>query len=246
MQPILGRLGLAMSLSVGLLASASAHEVLVNGNFETGNFSGWTASSTQTSPFQASFGDGRNAAIANSTSGQPAWYVRNQAANYFGTPATPIAGYSAFNGFDGSGGNFTLSQGFSLTGNLSSALLGFTFGTQATYSGTNRTFSVDVMNAGGSAALANLYAFVLPQNSTTWTLHDISLDVAAKLNALGAGNYRLQFTEVIPSNYTGPAQFAIDNISLNVNNAVPEPSSIALVGAAGLALLALRRNRRAR
>lgn len=238
--------GAAMALLAFGAVTASANEVLVNGNFETGNFSGWTVSSSESSPFTAAFMDGQNSATANSTSGQPAWFVRNKPATYWSSAATPISGYSAFNGFDGSGGNFTLSQAFTTTGSIGTAALGFTFGTQAQYSGSNRTFSVDIMNAAGTTSLANLYAFVLPQNVTDWTLHTISQDVAAKLNMLGAGSYRLQFTENVPGNYTGPAQFGIDNISLNITNNVPEPASVALVAAALLGVAGVRRSRRSK
>jgi hypothetical protein len=230
---------------IGAAAQAQATQVLINGNFETGTFAGWTATTTQASPFTASLNDGQNSQVVNGAGNQPAWFLRNKSANYFGgsNVATPISGYSAFNGFDGSGGNFLLSQGFTFGGSATTAKLDFSFAAQASYSSAVRTFDAQILDATGTAILFNAFHFDLPQQVQTWNVQNISLDLANALNVLGAGSYKLAFREFVPGNYTGPAQFAIDNISLDIK--VPEPASLGLLGLGLLGLAAVRRRKSA-
>lgn len=231
----------ATVIGFGVAAQAQATQLIVNGGFETGTTAGWTATTTETSPFQASLNDGQNSQVINNSSNQPAWFIRNKAANYFGTPATPITGYSAFNGFDGSGGFLTMSQGFAFGGSAVSAQLDFSFAAQATYSGQVRTFDALIMDATGTAVLFDAYHFDLPQNDTSWAVHNISTNVTGALNTLGAGNYVLAFREFIPQNYSGPAQFALDNVSFDIK--LPEPASLGLLGLGLLGLAAARRRK---
>lgn len=242
---------LASSIVVAISAFSAmpyafAAQVLVNGNFETGTMAGWSATSTQATSFQAALNDGQNSQVVNGGgSGGPVWYVRNTPANYFGTPATPIAGYSAFNSFDGDPGVFTLKQAFSVSGPVANSILNFSFATQATYGDQVRSFDANILDSTGTAVLFNAFHFVLPYSDTSWAVHNESLDITTALNSLGAGSYMLAFQENIPQTYTGPAQFAIDNISLDITNraTVPEPGSIALLGLALGGLAVSRRKR---
>ena len=252
-----------MSISAAVLAAifcAAAHRagavvVTTNGDFETGSFAGRTVGSTQVNPFQAALNDGKNVQIVNSTSGQPAWYLRNQPAAYWGPPnvATPINNYSAFNGFDGSGGNYTLQQGFTVGAPLQSATLDFDWAVQSSYSGLFRTFDVNILDPGNSP-LTNVFSYSRPQsgNTTAWIPTTTSLDITGALNTLGLGNYQVQFLINIPQNFTGPAQFAIDNIALDLTEeplvAAPEPASVVVWSLLGLSLAGthLWRRRRTR
>jgi hypothetical protein len=97
--------------------------------------------------------------------------------------------------------------------------------------------------------LANLFTYTRPTGTlTAWNPTNVNLDITSALSSLGAGDYQLEFRIDIPQNFTGPAQFAIDNIDLNAQqvSAVPEPSSLALfgIGACVAGLGAARRRRR--
>jgi hypothetical protein len=230
------------------IAQAQAVQIITNGNFETASFAGWTAGSTQnTTSFQAALNDGQNAQIINGAFGGPAWYLRDKNANYFGSPniAMPINGYSAFNGFDGDPGYFFLRQGFSTTGTLSSADLDFDYAVQSSYANLSRVFTVNILDP-SNTPLANVFSYTRPTGFfPAWSPTNVNTDISTALNSLGPGNYQLEFRIDIPQSYTGPAQFAIDNISLDLTP-VPEPATIVLCGCGGLgiAIVAFRRRRR--
>jgi MYXO-CTERM domain-containing protein len=225
-------------------ANAQTQNLIQNGGFETGTFADWTVGSTETEPFVESFDDGENAQVVNSPSGDPAWFLRNVSANYFnsfpGTSTSPISNYTAFNGFDGSGGTLYLQQGFSVTSTLQVATLGFTFGTQSDYAGVDRTFAVNILSSGG-AVLATPFTYTLPDSNYDWSTTTENLDLTSTLNSLGAGSYQIQFMESVPGDFTGPASFGIDNIALNTE-AAPEPSSWSL-GLIALAVVVHLRRR---
>jgi len=235
---------IAAALGLGAATTATAAELLTNGGFETGTFSGWSATSTQQTSFQASLNDGQNSQIVSGGgSGGPVWYLRNQSANYFGTPQTPITGYSAFNGFDGDAGIFSLRQAFSIAGPVASAILGFSFATQASYTGAARTMDANILALNGSVAF-NAFHYVLPfNNSSSWSVSNNAIDITAALKTLGTGTYYLAFEQTIPQSYTGPAAFAIDNVSLSATTSnVPEPGALVILGA-GLVGLGVARRR---
>ena len=204
--------------------------LIVNGGFDS-LFAGWTVGSTEQSPFPASFEDGLNLATANSTSGSHAWYLRSSSSNYFGTPIPIISGNSAFNGFDGSGGNFFLQQNFALPAGVSTATLSFAFAALSQYSGLQRTFDVNILNASTGANIANLYHYIAPFGDYDATITTVSLNIASVLAGLSAGTYTLQFLETIPESFTGPANFVIDSIALdvtaNTNHAPARTGSLA-------------------
>jgi hypothetical protein len=231
-----------MQLAVACLAmmfataATSYAGLITNGNFETGSFAGWTVGTTQADPFEAALNDGQNSERISAGAGGYSWFVRNKNANYFGSPdvATPITNFSAFNGFDGSPGYFYLRQGFSLSADpVVSANLAFDYAVQSNYSGESRVFTANILDATGTTQLANLFSYTRPTGYlAAWSPANVNLDIASVLNGLGSGDYQLEFRIDIPQSFTGPAQFAIDNIELNAEQAatVPEPSSLVIFG----------------
>jgi hypothetical protein len=216
----------------------AAVELIQNGEFNN-LFTSWVVGSNQTSPFTASFNDGNNLQVVNSTSGAPAWFLRNTSSNYFGTPTVPINGNTAYNAFDGSGGMFWLRQNINNSTPLVSAELSFTIAHQSTYSGSPRTFDVNLLDAANNI-VANLYSLALPNNNTSWNPVAINLDIENWMNTYLGQFTQIEFRQSVPGNYTGPATFGIDRISLQVSN-IPEPSTILLSVLGGVGLLIRRR-----
>lgn len=220
---------LATAISAASLTAAYAApiELVNNGGFETGTFAGWTAVSNGSTG-----GCGVNIWEVNATGHQGC-----QSSGI--TVAAPISGtYGAFNTFDGAATPYTLTQQITVPGSVLSATLSFLDEFQMSYSGALRTFSVDFYDASGSTLLGNVFS----QNpgytaNQAWTLN--SFDVTSLLSAQAGNTINLRFTEVIPQDFTGPAGFGLDNVSLKAE--VPEPTSIALLGLGLVSFAASRR-----
>jgi hypothetical protein len=126
--------------------------------------------------------------------------------------------------------------------------LSFDYAVQSNYTGQSRVFTANILDATGTTQLANLFSYTRPAGHLpAWNPTNVDLDITSALNSLGAGDYQLEFRIDIPQNFTGPAQFAIDNIDLNAQpvSAVPEPSSLALfgLGSLGMGVIARRRKK---
>lgn len=215
-----GRIFCAVVAVVVSVATPSvAVELIINGDFETGTFAGWTADTTQLDPFQAGLNDGQNSdEIPGPIPSTVSWVVRDVAATYSNwDPADPILGYGAFNGFDGSPGYFYMRQPFTVAGDPVSAQLSFWYAVQSNYTGQSRIFTVNILDATATTQLATLYSHVQPTGTqTTWITTNVGSNVLGTLSVLGAGDYQLEVRVDIPQNFTGPAQFMVDEISLDV------------------------------
>lgn len=211
------------------VASATPSQLIQNGGFEN-SWTGWQAGSDIVNPFASPF-DGTEIAVANSNSGAPAWALRNTAPHgWQGTQPWVGTGTSAFNGFDGSGGAFFLHQQFAVSGTVTSANLSFDWGSESFLSGFGATIPRDIeVNIydplGGGVGV---FSFNTGLGDSPWITHFESLDVTSAF-AAGAGLYDLTFYLHVPQNFTGPALFGIDNISLTAQ--LPEASLSDLIKA---------------
>ena len=181
---------------------ASPGELLVNGSFETGNFTGWTTVTTGR-PF-------RPWAVTGAAQGGGFGMLQTQPQD--GT-------FVAWNGFDGTGPmQFQLYQDVTIPADTSATLSwmdrvqwNFTLGGAATIP---RTYDVEVRDPVTNSVLASLFSFstgtqaVNPTGNTGWQTH--SVDVSA----FAGQTVRIYFEEDIPQASTGPAQIEFDAISL--------------------------------
>ena len=219
----------------GLLPTLSfAVELLNNGGFETGNFSGWN----QVTSNGSSRIDGCNTD----------WTVKStdDICNYTSTVLNnPIEGdFAAFNSFDGDGPqSFIIEQDISLgAGNIANAELswlysiGWNFGLGDPRA-QERIFSLEFQDS-----LDNLIGRVFEIKIDTndgmiglidWTSQ--TTDVTGLLQGFEGQTVTLVAEAFIPESFTGPATLGFDNVSLNITtieNAaitdVPEPSVLAL------------------
>lgn len=178
-------------------------ELIVNGGFETGDFTGWTTVTTST-PFRP-------------------WQVTGAGlGNGFGiAPTSPPDGdFVAWNGFDGSGPmEFELYQDVTIPTSVTAATLSwqdrlqwnFTLGT---FASLPRTLDVEIRDPVSDAVLATVSSFSTgsqgtnPTGDTGWQTH------TADLSAFAGQNVRIAFVETIPQPLTGPGQAEFDQISL--------------------------------
>ena len=211
-----------------LLSCTHARAAVVNGSFESGDFTGWTTVTTG-SPFVD-------------------WSVNGAGAGSgFFAPTSPQAGsFDAWNGFDGSGPmQFQLYQDVSLP--LGSTLLGWQDRIQWDFALTStatqaRSYDVEIRDPGTNALLATLYSFstgtAIQVGDTGWQAH------TADVSAFAGSSVRLLFNESSPEAFTGPGQLEVDDVVLqNPSAVVPEPSAWLMATLGAITLVARRRAR---
>jgi len=191
----------------GSASFGSSQQLLVNGSFETGNFTGWT------------------------TSGLSSPYIRNPqvvptGTTGYGFVATPTDGnFVVLAGFDGAGpGTMRIAQVVALP---SGSISNLTFDWRAMWSHTQlpRTLSVNVETVGGSLLGSFLVYTTTPPGGADTGNQTSTVD----LSAFAGQTVRVAIDQFIPQNFTGPAQMQIDNVSLlasqnlsvAVNNVAP-------------------------
>jgi hypothetical protein len=191
------------------------HQLIVNGSFETGDFSGWNVST----------------AAARGGSGVPfqPWSVTPAGAGGFDfyeiLPTSPQHGtHDAWNGFDGTGPmEFRMYQDISIPSGVS---LNLSWRDRAQWNfccgqTKPRTYHVQLRDPSTDAVLTTLYSFstdtVDGYHDTGWLTH--SHDVSA----FAGQTVRIFFLETIPEVFTGPAQIEFDSISSS-NGPPPTPT----------------------
>lgn len=181
-------------------------DILLNGDFETGDFTNWIASDIYAPFFPLS---------VDCIGGF----------NTFGfTPIDPISGSCmSVNGFDGGGnpyggGFINLHQEVTIP--VSATAADFTFSWWVAYDlygfGANldRIFEMQVLPVGGGAPLAIPYTFTAMAGTVEYGSGWIPVTV--DLSAFAGQTIWACFVETIPEDFSGPAQIAIDDVSLNI------------------------------
>jgi len=200
-------------------------QIIVNPGFETGDFTGWTAT------------------VSPSGAGElTPWTVANTG-GWFGS-ASPLSGtYSAFNGFDGDAGVvYELYQDVTIAPG-STALLAtnhrIVYDSLGITSSLPRSFEISVRDTSNS-----ILQVLLSQNitMTTPTVDTGWVNNVFDLSAYAGSTVRIHFQDSIPESFTGPGNIQFDDISLDVGQ-VPEPGALSLA-ALGLAAIGLARRRR--
>ena len=214
-------ISLFISSLVLYVSSANATNI-VNGSFETGNFTGWTAQDLS-DPF-----------FAQQVAGS------GVSTGFFSSSPTDGT-FAAVNGFDGDGpGTISLSQDIFVTDNT---FIDFDY--RAAWDLSTfftdpeaRLFDVNINTAGGGANLASFN--ILTAESETIMLDTGDLFGSVDLSAFAGQFVELSFDWYVPQIFTGPAFFQLDNVRAR---AAPEPSSLAILSL-GLAGLGLSRRRK--
>jgi hypothetical protein len=249
----LGRAALRGALALLLLGTArpaGAAEILINGNFETGNFTGWTRADRNTPA-------GVGTPFAISSPGTPT------PVGAFPTAPNPAGG--AFYAVSDSNfpGAHVLIQNFTVPAGTPNVFVSFQLfvndqsglgpivdpsGLDPTTGGAfrdNQHARVDILRSGAgdfsTAAgdvVRNLYLGVDPVGNIPNPYTSYFFDLTPQLG--GGANFRIRFAEV---DNISPINVGVDNASVN---AVPEPGTFALLGGGLIALgIWLRRRLRA-
>lgn len=193
---------------------ASAAELITNGSFETGNFTGWTATNAPNPWF--------------------AWQVVGAGFNNgFSAPASPQHGsFVAYEAVASDPGSYTLMQQItvpvgtaSLTWRHRFQLDNNTYCNGATC-GT-ATFAVEVLNT-SNIVLETLYILTVAPDTTrdtTWAQGQRSL------SAYSGQTIRIRFRTTVTASYAGPGQLELDQVSVQSPSVlVPTAATASIAG----------------
>ena len=187
-------------------------ELIANGSFETGDFTGWNVTN-MADPF---------APVAF-------WTVSPAGSGpYFGNTTPQDGLLDAWNGFDGCGPDqFTMYQDVAIPASVPTTLT-WMDRIQWNFLGADRTYEVQVRRPATDVVLATLYSFSFAgeEGDTGWLTH------TSDLSPYAGTTIRLYFVEKIPDEcFTGPGQFEIDAITTTEAPAGGVPASASLIEA---------------
>lgn len=210
--------------------NANAQGFVVNGSFETGDFTNWVVTDNQTpfEPFMV-LPSGSQTAFSNFATGPHS--------------VIPSDGmFAANNGFDGDAGTISIAQdigtiafGDVLNFDYRAAwdLMNF-----STPTDSDRTFDILLEPAGGGPTIVpiSLLTAMIGTDTFGGTNSDTGpLSAALNLTFFTGLSLRINFVWTIPDNFSGPANAQLDNVEFT-NLLVPEPSSttVCLLGLVGM------------
>ena len=224
-----------------LLSANAVHAVpmLVNGGFETGDFTGWTQVTSN----------------GTSNSCQTDWYVaiRDKECNTVDTLlSNPSEGtYAAYNSFDGTAQtSYTIEQDITLDSALiNNASLGFSYTVGWDFSRGNtatldRLFALSLYDVSDNLIGDAFTLSIGPDDGIKGTIDwtDSLIDITAFLTGYEGETVTLVADVFVPETFTGPGSFGLDAVNLDITtHAVSEPSTMALLGLSLLGLGLLKR-----
>lgn len=225
----IGSLLAVAAASLAIASAANASQLIVNGGFETGDYTGWTANVEGGS-------SGNLSVVPNNGGGSPlsnfAYQANPAGGNYFSiTDQTGPGSYSLTQSFTLSSAS-TVNVSFQMFANDQAGVI---YNNGRDYNGDpNENAEVDILTGSANAFTNNpadivavLYgpgADNLSNNPNPWTTYNETLN-------LGAGTYQIRFAE---TDNEGFFQQGVDNVSITTS--VPEPATWAmlLLGVAGI------------
>jgi hypothetical protein len=177
-------------------------ELIVNGNFETGNLSPWVTSEL---------------GMGTCPQANRDWNVFMENSTGCLDVGPPINGkYAIYNMLDGTENTtYTLEQTIYIPTCFTTANISWIQSYNTSMHNQNRTISVDFYDS--NLSVGNIYFFSFPLNTggpVPW--HKISKNVTSILNSQRGKSLKLRFSIFIPETWSGPAGFVMDDVSLTV------------------------------
>lgn len=189
--------------AVRFASAAATTDLLINGGFETGTFTGWTA-------------------ISNGRSELIPWTVGPAGGGYFAHSAPLSGSFDSLNGFDGAAGlEYELYQDVAIPDHSTATLTTnhrIVFDSLGIISGQDRVFEISIRDTNNNV-LQPLFAQNITVDLAPFT--DLGWDAQAfDVSAFSGQTVRVHFREFIPEDFTGPATIELDDISLMVEQGI--------------------------
>ena len=229
---------LAFAAAAGLAAPASAGQLITNGGFETGDFTGWTQNVQP--------GSSGNLFVVPNGANAPTSGHSTQA-NASGGSFVALTSQSG-------PGSYSLTQSFVISPGTSDVVISYDFFVNAYaslavtenrrdfHANPNENAEVNILIGSASpftTAIGDIVATLYSPGVDSGSNPHPWVNYAFDLGALAPGTYQIRFAETDNQNYFN---MGVDNVSVaTTGEAVPEPTSFAILGVSLLGLGLIRR-----